>query len=418
MGMDKKIEKKGFPIAKILLYGGILAAAIFLFMAIYRDAGTSRLNVESERLLTDTVHTGIFKEYITLFGTVEPIKTVRLDAQESGRVEEIYVEDGVVVKEGQKLMRLSNSDLQLAVLNQEAQIITQINNIRNTSILMEQQSLTLKETALDVEYRIDQLEKSLQRNKKLYNDNVISQVDFEAIEDEYEHLMRRRKLFKLNVQKDSMFQALQAEQMSSSLDLMKRNLDIARQSLENLVVKAPISGQLSSMDAEIGQMITGGANIAQIDILNDFKIRARIDEFYISRVFPQQEGTFTFDGKTYTLLVKKIYPEVTNGAFEVDLVFTTDAPQNIKRGQTLSIKLSLSDDTQAMLLAKGGFYRTTGGNWVYVIEPGTGKAYKKDIKVGRQNPNYYEVIEGLQNGEIVITSSYENFGDKDELVLQ
>ena len=416
--MDKKIERKKWSIQKILVYLAILAAAAFLFTAIYRDAGTSRLNIESERLLTDTIQKGVFKEFITIFGTVEPIKTVYLDAIESGRIEEIFVEDGTIVEEGQQIMRLSNLDLQLNVLNQEAQIITQINTIRNTSILMEQQSLNLKEQALNVEYQIDLLAKRTDRNNKLFKDSVISQVDFEETQDEYEHLLRRRVMLAATIEKDSLFQVMQKNQMDNSLDLMNRNLTIAKNSLNNLIIKAPIAGQLSSLDSEIGELITEGNRIAQIDVLEDYKIRARIDEFYISRIFPQQEGSFIMDGKTYNLKIKKIYPEVANGAFEVDLVFIGDRPDNIKRGQTISLKLSLSDETQATLLAKGGFYNKTGGNWVCVIDPSSNTARKKDIKVGRQNPNYYEVLQGLNIGEIVIISSYDNFGDKDELVLK
>lgn len=416
--MDRKIVKKKWTIKRIALYAVILTAAGFLFSAIYRDAGTSRLNVSSDRLLIDTIEHGVFKEFITLFGVVEPIKTVFLDAVESGRVEEIFIEDGSMVVKGQEIMRLSNLDLQLSVLNQEAQIITQINTIRNTSILMERQSLSLKEQALDVEYRIDLLNKQTDRNRALFQDSVISKVEFEETQDEYEHLLRRHVLLKATVAKDSLFQILQQNQMENSLELMNRNLGIAKNSLKNLIIKAPISGQLSSMDSEIGELVNRGDRVAQLDLLDDFKVLARIDEFYISRVFTQQEGTYTTtDGKTFNLRVSKIYPTVANGAFEVDLVFTSDRPANIKRGQTISIKLSLSDETQAMLLEKGGFYQTTGGNWVYVIDPSGSTATKRDIKVGRQNPNYYEVMQGLKEGDVVIISSYENFGDKDELVL-
>jgi HlyD family secretion protein len=416
--MDRKIEKKLWSWQRIAILVVVVTALVFLFSAIYRDAGASRLNVEGERLLTHTVETGVFKEFITLFGVVEPIKTVYLDAVESGRIEEIFLENGALVEEGQEIMRLSNLELQLNVLNQEAQIITQINNIRNTSILMEQQSLSLKEQALDVEYRIDLLRKRTARNKSLFNDKVIAQVEFEETEDEYEHLLRRRKLLGATISKDSLFQVMQQNQMDNTLDLMQRNLQIAKNSLQSLIIRAPISGQLSSLNSEVGELINRGSRIAQIDLLEDFKIRARIDEFYISRIFPQQEGSFTMGGKEYTLQVSRIYPEVTNGAFEVDLLFTSERPDNIKRGQTISLKLSLSDETHAMLLAKGGFYQTTGGNWVYVIDPSTNTAHKRDIKVGRQNPNFYEVEQGLQEGDVVIISSYENFGNKDILVLK
>ncbi len=416
--MDKKIEKKTWTWQRITLIALGVGLAALLVSAIYRDAGASRLNVQTERLLFDTINTGVFKEYITLFGTVEPIKTVYLDAVESGKVEEIYLENGAMVTAGEEIMRLSNLDLQLQVLNQEAQIITQINQIRNNSILMDQQSLNLKEQALDVEYQIDLLEDRTNRNRLLYRDSVISQVDYEETQDEYEHLLRRRKLLAATLQKDSLFNDMQQEQMRSSLDLMERNLEIAKNSLNNLVIKAPIAGQLSSLNSEIGELITEGSRIAQIDVLDDYKIRARIDEFYISRIFPEQTGSFTMDGKTYLLKIQRIYPEVTDGAFEADLVFTGDRPKNIKRGQTISLKLSLSDETQAMLLAKGGFYQKTGGNWVYVIDPASGNARKRTIRVGRQNPNYYEVLDGLFEEEVVVISSYENFGDKDVLVLK
>lgn len=416
--MDKKIEKKRWSIQKIGLYVLGLAAAVFLFTAIYRDAGTSRLNVEQERLLTDTINHGVFKEYITLFGVVEPIKTVYLDAIESGRVEDVMLENGTMVEKGQEIMRLSNLDLQLNVLNQEAQVVNQINDIRQTSILMDQQSLNLKELALDIQYRIDLFEKRTARNAKLYQDSVISQVDYEETQDEYEHLVRRAKLLKKTIEKDSMFQIMQQNQMTTTLDLMKRNLDFAKSSLDNLTIRAPISGQVSSLDSELGQLINRGERIAQIDLLDNFKIRAQIDEYYISRIFPNQKGSFVMDGRTFTLTVNKIYPEVTNGTFEVDMLFEGEQPGNIKRGQSISLKLSLSDETQATLLAKGGFYQTTGGNWVYVLDGNGGVARKRDIRVGRQNPNFYEVLEGLNDGDIVIVSSYENFGDKDELVLK
>lgn len=416
MGMDEKIEKKR-PIGKYLLIAVGVIGLTFLLTSIYRDAGTSRLNVEQERLLTDTIHSGVFKEFITIFGTVEPFKTVYLDAIESGKIEEIFVEDGTMVERGTPIMRLSNLDLQLDVLNQEANIVDQINTIRYQGIVREQQSLNIREQALDVEFQLDLLEKRTRRNRTLYQDSVIAKVDFEETQDEYEHLLRRQKLLQATITQDSLSQIAQEDQMKTSLDLMRRNLNFAKNSLENLIIKAPIKGQLSSLDSEIGELINQGSRIAQIDVLDDYKIRARIDEFYISRIFPNQSGSFVMDGKNYDLRIKKIYPEVANGAFEVDLVFTGDRPNNIKRGQTISLKLSLSDETKAMLLAKGGFFQSTGGNWVYVMG-NDGVARRRDIKLGRQNPNFYEVQQGLTNGDVVIISSYENYGDKDELVVK
>ncbi len=416
--MDKKIEKNRWNLKNIVLIALGIGVVGFLASSIYKDTGTTRLNVETERLLIDTVSHGVFQEFIPISGVVQPIKTVFIGAIEGGRVEEVLVEDGSMVKKGEAILRLSNSDLQVSYLNQEANIVSQINQIRSSSIMMEQQSLNLQDQYLDAGYRLNVLKRQLERNQSLYQDKVISQVEYEDTKDEYEYLLKREVQLTKNMKKDSMFQVFQGQQMESTLDLMKRNLAISKASLENLIVKAPIDGQLSSLDTEIGELIAKGEKIAQIDLLNNFKIRARIDEFYISRIFLGQEGSFTFAGEKHNLIIKKIYPDVTNGAFEVDLVFTETPPQTIKRGQTVSIKLALSNETQALLLERGSFYQTTGGNWAYVIDPATGTAYKKEIKVGRQNPKYYEVLQGLKKGDIVITSSYENYNSKDELVLK
>lgn len=418
MGMDKKIEKKNRTPILIGIIALSVAGLATLLSFFYKDAGISRLNVQQDRIIVDTIHTGVFKEFITIFGTVEPLKTVYLDAVESGKVEEIFTEDGVIVNQGLPILRLSNLDLQLNVLNQEAQIIDQINTIRSQAILFEQQSIRLREQALDVEFQIDLFSKRVARNQSLAQDSAIAVVEYEETQDEYEHLLRRRKLLKASTTKDSLYQESQKEQMESSLSLMKRNLEFAKGSLENLIVKAPIDGQLSSLDAEIGELINRGDRIAQIDLVNAFKIRARIDEYYISRIFPQQLGTFTMNGQQYNLSIQKIYPEVANGTFEVDLVFQGARPDNIKRGQSISLKLSLSDETRAQLLAKGGFFQSTGGNWVYVMDANGNVARRKDIRLGRQNPDFYEVLSGLNNGEVVIVSSYENYGDKDELVIK
>ena len=416
--MDKKIEKKNWTWQRIAVYTVVVAGAAFFFSTIWKDAGTSKLNVETERLLVDTIHQGVFQEFIPVTGIVQPIKTVFIDAIEGGRVEEKFVEDGAMMKKGQPILRLSNPDLQLNYLNQEANTVAQINQIRNTSLLMEQQSLSLREQALDVEFNIDLFSKRNSRNQELYQAKAVARVDYEETTDQLEHLYRRKKLLARTIAKDSMFHDLQQDQMNNSLNLMKRNLEIAKQSLDNLVVKSPIEGQLSGLNTELGELINQGESIAQVDDLSNFKIRARIDEYYISRIFMDQEGSFQFDGKTYNLSIKKIYPQVTNGSFEADLVFTDEAPKNIKRGQSVSIKLELSAEEKGLLLARGSFYQKTGGNWIYLIDPGSNIARKQDIKVGRQNPNFYEVLEGLRPGDVVIVSSYDNFGDKDELILK
>ncbi len=416
--MDRKIERKGPNWRRIVPIVVISAILLYFILSIYRDSGTSRLNVQTERLLLDTVHHGIFQEFIPVTGAVLPIKTVLIGAVEGGRVENKLVEDGVFLKTGQKILELSNPDLQLNYLNQEASIVAQINQIRSNTLLMEQQSLNLKETALSVDYQIDLLTKRVARNRSLHKDGVIAEVEFQETEDELEHLLRRKKLLVQTIRRDSASAVLQQAQMNNSLDLMKRNLEIAKKSLENLIVRAPIDGQLSGLTAELGELIIESSQIAQMDDLSNFKIRVQIDEFYISRIYTGQNGSFQFAGDTYELTIQKIFPQVINGAFAADMIFTGKTPEGIKRGQTLSVKLELSAEEEALLLARGGFYQTTGGNWVYVLDEGGTTAYKRNIKVNRQSPNYYEVISGLEPGEVVITSSYDNFGDKDELVLK
>jgi len=416
--MDRKIEKKKFTWQGVVLILIIVLITGFFINTAYKNAGVSKLNVATERLLMDTIHTGDFQEYIPVTGVVMPIKTVFIDAIEGGRVEEKLVEDGAMVKKGQMILKLSNPDLLLSTLNQEANVISQINQIRTTSLLMEQQSLNLQEQGLNVEYQIDVTEKRLARNRQLFKDKVIAAVEMEELEDEFENLLRRRKLLNATIKKDSAYQDLQKTQMESSLDLMERNLDLTRKSLDNLVIRAPIEGQLSGLNLEIGELVSTGENIASLDNLNNFKIQVRVDEFYVSRVFLRQEGSFEFAGKRYFMEIKKIYPQVKNGVFLVDMVFTDGFPEGIKRGQSVSVKLQLSAKKESQLLARGGFYQTTGGNWIYLIDPATGNAVKRNIQLGKLNPNYYEVLEGLEDGEVVIVSSYDNFGDKDVLVLK
>ncbi len=416
--MDRKIERKGWRWQRIVPIALILGVVGYALYNIYSNSGTSRLNVETERLLLDTVHRGIFQEFIPVTGVVLPIKTVIIGAVEGGRVESKFLEDGVMVGAGDRILQLSNPDLESNYLNQEANIVQQINQIRLNSLMMEQQSLNLKETSLDIDYRLDLLSKRVNRNKSLHGDGVIAEVEFQETEDEYEHLQRRRTLLSKTIERDSVSALLQQQQMENSLDLMERNLDIAKRSLENLTVKAPIAGQLSGLTSELGELILEGSQIAQIDDLSNFKIRVQIDEFYISRIFTGQEGSFDFAGKKYFLSIQKIYPQVINGSFAADMLFSGDTPSGIKRGQTVSVKLELSAEEEALLVARGGYYQDTGGNWVYVVDKNGATAHKRDIQINRQNPNYYEVMGGLQEGEVVITSSYKNFGDKDELVLK
>lgn len=416
--MDKKIEKKNWTPLRIGIIAAVVLGLGFVGRSFYKNAGVSKLNVTTDRLTIATVERSKFQEFIPVTGIVLPLRTVRMDAIEGGKVEEKFVEDGAFVKQGQPILRLSNPDLMVNYLNQEANIISQINQIRNTSLLMEQQSLSMKEQALQVDNMINTNGKKLKRNRELYKSNVIAEVDLEEVEDESGYLAARKKMLTATLKKDSAYQSLQQQQMTSSLDLMQRNLAITRQNLDQLIVKAPIAGQLSGLTKELGESVARSENIGQIDDLTAFKIRVRIDEFYNSRIAVEQIGSFTLAGEEYTLRISKIYPQVINGAFEADMVFTGKSPQGIKRGQSVSVKLELSAEEEATLLPRGGFYQTTGGNWVYLIDPTTGNGIKQTVRLGRQNPNFYEVLEGLKPGDKVITNSYDNYGDKDVLVLK
>ena len=415
--MDRQIKRKKWTWLRIAAFVLVFVAVAFLIREFYTTSKTSTLNVNPDRILVDTVSNGSFQEFIPVTGVVLPIKNVLIGAIEGGRVEEKFVEDGSMVMAGQPILRLSNPDLQLNYLNQEATIVSQINQIRNTSLMMEQQSLSLKENAIDVDYRIDLLSKRVERNKELFKSGIISEVEFEETKDEYESLLVRKELLRRTIYKDSLSSSLQQQQMEASLDLMERNLVIARKSLDNLIVKAPIDGQLSGLDAELGEMVIEGSHIAQIDNLSNFKVRVQIDEFYISRIFTDQQGSFIFAGQNYDLHIQKIYPQVTNGTFEADMLFTGNRPEGIKRGQTVSVKLELSAQEEALLVSRGSFYQSTGGNWIYLIDPSGQVARRKDIRIGRQNPNFFEILEGLNPGDVVITSSYENYQDTEELIL-
>jgi len=416
--MDRKIEKKKWPPKKII---GVSLVSLLLLVIIYSfffGDSSSRLNVQTERVTISTVHRGVFQEFIPVTGTVIPIKTIYLDAVEGGRVEKVYLEAGSYVKEEDPILKLANTNLLLDIMYREAQLFEQSNNLRNTRLLMEQNSLTLRRDLVDLNYQIQRQQKLYQRADELAQKNLISLQEYEQAKDQYDYLLKRKELTIETQKQDSVFRQVQIEQLEASLHRMQANLEIVKQKLENLILKAPISGQLTSLNAEIGESKSPGERLGQIDVLEGFKVRAEIDEHYIVRIELGRNGTFEFANKTYQIIVKKIYPEVRNGRFEVDLEFTDETPDGIRRGQTLHIKLELGDLSEGVLLARGGFYQKTGGQWVYVLNRTEDYATKRNIRLGRQNPQVFEVLEGLEPGEKVITSSYDNFGDMDKLILK
>jgi HlyD family secretion protein len=418
MGMDRKIEKKWWSRKRIIQ---LSSATIFIFFIIYllffTDA-SSRLNVSSERITISEVFKGPFQVYIPLSGTVLPIKTFYLDAIEGGRVEKVDREAGSFVNKGDTILHLTNTNLLMNIMNREAQLFEQRNNLRNSRLQMERNSLSLEAELAELDYEISVAERKYNRNKTLLDRELIPKEEFEDSRDKYEYLKKNRDLTIKTQYQDSIFRSQQIHMLEQSVDRIQTNLEFVRQNLENLVLRAPVSGQLTSLDADIGQSKREGERLGQIDVLDGFKVRAEIDEYYIGRLDIGLPGNFDLDGTTYQLKVTKIYPEVRDGRFAVDMEFVGTPPGEIRRGQTVHVRLALGDTSECLQLPRGGFYQNTGGNWAYVLDESGDEAIKREIRLGRMNPKVFEVLEGLNAGDRVITSSYDNFGDVDKIVLK
>jgi len=415
--MDRKIEKKKWPSKKIATYLGTIFMAIFIIYQLFFSDKSSRLNVNQERIVVSTVRHGEFQEFIPVIGTVIPIKTIYLDAIEGGTVEQIYLEAGSFVKKGDPILKLANTNLLLDIMYREAELFQQSNNLRNTRLAMEQNALIIKAQILDLEFEIKNAQRDYNNKKSLFGQDLIAKQEFETAEDEYKYLKNKRELTLQSFNKDSVFREIQLEQLAVSLARMENNLEIVKGNMSNLVLKATVSGQLTSRNAEIGESKTRGERLGQIDVLDGFKLLIAVDEYYLSRVSIGQKGTFTFDGNVHELIVSKVYPEVLNGRFEVDMEFDSEEPEGIRRGQSQHIKLELGDPGEGLLLARGGFFQKTGGQWIYLVDESEEYAVKQSIRLGRQNTEVFEVLEGLNPGEKVITSSYELFGDVEKLIL-
>jgi len=416
-GMDRKLERNRWTIRNIaMLTGGALLLFAVLYYLVLGDH-RSRLNVESEKITIAEVTRGQFQEFDPVQGTVQPIQTFFLDAVEGGRVDSTFVEAGSFVKQGDRILKLVNTNLQLDVLYREALLFEQINNARNTRLAIEQNTLALRGQLTDVTYQIQRLERQDARDSVLLKKGLISPADFQQVNDEHLYWIQKRLLTIDNIRTDSVLRHTQIEQLDASVKRMQNNLDLVKRSMDNLVVRVSLSGQLISRSAEIGESKSPGQRLGQIDVLDGFKVRAPIDEFYIARVNPGQKGEADLNGKTYTLTVTKVYPEVRDGRFEVDMLFDGSPPSGIRRGQTLQIRLELGDLAEALMVPRGGFYQKTGGQWIYVVDASGAFATKRQIKLGRQNPQVFEVLEGLASGDRVVTSSYDNFGDIEKLVL-
>jgi HlyD family secretion protein len=417
--MDRVLEKKKWPPKKIAL---IAIPALLVLLIIYNiifGNHDTKLNVQKERIIVSTVERSEFQEFIPVTGTVIPIQTVYIDALEGGRVEEIFVEAGNMVKADDTILRLDNTNLLLDISRQQASMLDQKNSLRNTQLQMEKQKLVLFSTLADLDYQINRTKRIFNQNETLLQNKIISLQEYEESKDDYEYNIRKRELAILTAKQDSIMKAIQVEQLAQSLKRVEANLKIAKKRISNLTIIAPVSGQLTSLNAEyVGEITSPGERIGQIDILDGFKIRAGIDEHYLSRILTELQGEFDFGDETYRLAIKKIFPEIINGRFNVDLQFVDDIPTEIRRGQTVHIRLELGDLSEAITLARGGFYQKTGGQWIFIVDPSDDFATKREIRLGRKNTDFFEVLSGLEPGDRVVTSSYETFGKAERLILK
>ena len=417
-GMDRVIEKTPWQKhrTKVLWVIG-LVLAIAVFWLLKPDAGRA-LKVQNNRIVVSTVSRGEFDDYIPVRGQVAPLKTVFLDAIEGGRVEVIHVEDGEQLKVGQLVVELSNTQLQLDVIAREAQVTEQLNNLRNTELSLEQNRLEHKRNLVDINYHIIRLDREVTRLAPLVENDLVDGGTVERLIDELDWYRNKREVTLESQATDERLQKIQMEQLRIAGEQLERNLGVARRNMDSLNMRAPVAGKLTAFDLEIGQALSRGLNIGQIDDPESFKVTANIDEYYLSRVDLEQTATFSNSGRDYTLSVRKIYPQVQNGTFEVDLVFTGDEPDSIRRGQTLQLNLELGSPLESLLIPNGAFYQDTGGNWVFVVTPDGQRAVKRNVRLGRRNVRDIEVLDGLEAGEQVITSPYTNYLDMDRLELQ
>jgi HlyD family secretion protein len=416
--MDKQLKKKRFTVKKVATYGGIAVFVIFVgYQFIFADR-RSKLKIEKDKITIADVKRGQFKEYIPQTGTIEPGHTAYLDAVEGGTVKRVVAESGAIVKTGDVILELSNLSRELQVLSQEASLSESINRNRETRLGITKNELEQRSQLAYIDNQLAILGPQYIRQKQLYEKKLISKQEFEKTEADYRYNMDRRKFTYENYRMDSLDRGRQLANIALLEDRMSRNLEGVGKILDNLVIRAPIDGQLSRPQLDPGQAINPGQRMGWIDVMGSYKVKVPIDELYLPRIAQGLRATTTFNNKDYELEIKYIYPGVTNGRFDVDMLFLGETPPGIRRGLSLRLRIELGQPSEELLLPVGGFYKDTGGNWVFVVEDNGTRAVKRDIKLGRKmGSEYFEVLEGLQPGDKVITSSYENFGNNEVLLL-
>ena len=418
--MDRIIEKKkGLALVfskKALPYWfGAFMAGFILYLVFRDDSSTLRVNADT--LTISEVTSGEFNDYIRLSGQVQPMTTVQLSPRESGIVEQIVIEEGASVKAGDVIIILSNDDLDLEILNSEANLAEKENALRNTMIQMEQEKMLLKLNIVELKTEVARKGRALESQKRLFDDGLIGKEEYMRSEEDYVLYCKKLEVNMAKAEQDSIYRSVQIQQMQESLKNMKLNMERIRLRKENLAVKAPIDGELGLLDVVLGQSVGSGMKIGQINDMDNYKIEVLIDEHYIDRINPGLSATFERQNETYGATIRKVYPEVRAGKFQADFKFSEEQPANIRTGQTYYLNLQLGQPESAILIPRGTFYQKTGGKWIYVVSPSGDKAVKREIRIGRQNPQYYEILEGLEPGEKVITSGYDNFGDNEVLIF-
>lgn len=415
--MDIKIDNSRKKRVRYIIYAiGILLFTLFIIWLVL-GSGNRRLKVKSDYLIVSDVKYGEFNNYIRISGQVQPIYTIQLSAIEGGFVAEKCLEEGSMVEAGDVIVRLSNPNLSLSILDSEAQLAEKQNFLRNTQVVMEQERLRLRQEKLQLDLEVERKRRKYRQYEQLYNEQLISREEFMQAKEDYEFAYNGRELVVDRQKQDSIYRGIQIENMEESLQNMRRNIQLVRQRSENLNVKAPLGGQLGLLDVEVGQNVGSGAKIGQINVLSDYKVEALIDEHYIDRIKPGLDATFERQENLFELQVRKVFPDVREKQFKTEFIFVGDRPQNIRSGQTYYINLQLGQPSEAILIDRGAFFQTTGGQWVFVLTADGKRAVRRTVKIGRQNPNYYEVIEGLYPGERVVTSSYTDYEQIDELIL-
>lgn len=415
--MDRQIEKKSF-LRRYAWYIAAAAALAALLVWIVLGTTANTMTIDATDITISDVTRGKFDDYVRLNGQVLPIQVVQISPEEGGIVREKVVEEGTRVRKGDVILRLSNSNLDLQILNAEAELAEKQNLLRNTQVAMQQDRLNNRTEQATLDTDCDRKRRAYEQNARLYKERLISKEVYLQSREDYNLARRKQSLISQRLKQDSIYRHVQMAQMEDNLDNMRRNVLLVRDRKNKLEVRSAIDGELGLLDVELGQNIAAGQNIGQINDLSDFKVQAQIDEHYIDRVRPGLSASFSRDGKTYLLRVRKVYPEVRNGTFRTDFVFVGERPAQMRSGQTFYVELALGKSQQATLIPRGTFFQTTGGNWIFVLDKSGRKAYRRNISIARQNPQYYEVTDGLEPGERVITSGYEAFKDNEVLVIK